>query len=242
MKRKIIFFVFLCVLTGACATEPQEILTASPEILYQKGYDAFQKKEYAEAAKYFDEVERQHPYSIWSGRAQIMAAYAFYQQNKYDEAILALDRFIQLHPSNRNTPYAYYLKGLCYFEQMSDVQRDQRMTEEALNTFEEFLARFPNSIYTADVSAKLNQISNYLSGKEVAVGRYYQKRNDPLPAMNRFKEAVLYYPESSQAPEAFYRLAACYRMLGLSDQVQIISEYMKKTYPDSEWTQKAEKL
>src|SRR5215469_8362978 len=102
------------------------------EILYNRALDDLGAQDYKHAAKEFEEVDRQHPYSVWATKAQIMAAFTYYQYNKYDDAIIALDRFIQLHPGHRDIPYAYYLKGLCYYEQISDVGRDQAMTQKAL--------------------------------------------------------------------------------------------------------------
>ncbi len=232
------FFLFL----SACASSQDKMPEMSAEELYRKGYDLFQEKEYVEACKYFDEVERQHPYSVWSGRAQIMSAYAFYKKGEYDEAVLVLDRFIQLHPGNRNTPYAYYLKALCYYEQISDVKRDQKMTEMALLSFEELLARFPKSIYEADAAHKLKLIENYLAGKEMAVGRYYQKTEDVLAAMNRFQSVVQTYPQTAQLPEALYRLAVCYRLLGLTEKSAGVVGILEKKFPQSEWTALAQKL
>lgn len=240
--QKIALIGMLTCLVTACASQDEGVPELQPELLYQRGYTAFEEKKYDEATKYFDEVEIQHPYSIWSARAQIMAAYSFYLQNKYDEAVLALDRFIQLHPGNRNTAYAYYLKGLCYYEQMSDVSREQKMTENALNTFQELLARFPNSIYVNDINSKLKGIEMHLSGKELAIGRYYQKKQEYIPAINRFQNVIVNYPITNQTSEAYYRLVMCYTALGMSAQAEEIRSLLQKQFPDSQWTSKAVQL
>ncbi len=134
------------VLLAACAgTEEDEYVERRVESLYNEAMDALEVKDYPAAAALFDEVERQHPYSSWATKAQLMAAYAYYQHNDYDDAIVALDRFIQLHPSNSDVPYAYYLKGLSYYEQISDVSRDQKMTEYALKTRNQLVSRYPES-------------------------------------------------------------------------------------------------
>jgi outer membrane protein assembly factor BamD len=130
--------------------------------------------EYKAAAKGFEEVDRQHPYSVWATKAQIMAAFAYYSSNKYDEAIIALDRFIQLHPGHRDIPYAYYLKALCFYEQISDVGRDQRITQQALDALAEVVKRFPESPYARDARLKVELAIDHLAGKEMSVGRYYQ--------------------------------------------------------------------
>lgn len=225
-----------------CAADDDTIPDTPVEQLYMTGYQNFKDKNYAESARYFDEIERQHPYSVWSPRAQIMAAYAYYSENKYDDALLTLDRFIQLHPGNRNIAYAYYLKGLCYYEQMSDVAREQKMTEEALNTFNELIYRFPNSVYVKDVNVKLKEIESHLAGKEMAIGRYYLKQQEFIPAMNRFQNVLLEHPQSNQASEALYRLSVCYLSLGMADQAQQVSTLLDKRYPKEIWTEKTQKL
>ncbi len=230
------------VLTVSCAGDGTNIPDMPVEQLYMRGYDDFKEKDYEMSAHYFDEVERQHPYSVWAPRAQIMAAYAYYTANNYDDAILTLDRFIQLHPGNRNIAYAYYLKGLCYFEQMSDVSREQKMTEDALSTFKEVLARFPNSIYVPDINVKLKEIEAHLAGKEMAVGRYYLKHNEFIPAMNRFQTVLLEHPQTNQTPEALYRLTVCYESLGMHKQATAMAWILQKYYAKDEWTKKAIKL
>ena len=242
LKLKTIFVCLNALLLCSCAATDNEIPDQPVEQLYMQGYHYFKEKSYSESARYFDEIDKQHPYSVWAPRAQIMAAYAYYSENKYDDAILILDRFIQLHPGNRNIVYAYYLKGLCYFEQMSDVSREQKMTEDALATFQEILSRYPNSIYTADINVKLKEIEAHLAGKEMAVGRYYLKHGDFIPAMNRFQTVLLEHPMTNQTPEAIYRIVVCYISLGMNPQAKRMSQVLQKVYSNNEWTQKALKL
>ena len=239
--KKIILVCLFGVLLGACAADTT-IPDMTAEKLYQKAYNLFEKTDYEGAAKYFDEVERQHPYSVWAPRAQIMAAYAFYRKNQYDDAILALDRFIQLHPGNKNAPYAYYLKGLCYFEQMSDIAREQQMSADAKQNFSMLIARYPNSVYVADAKAKLNIIADQLAGKEMAVGRYYLKQKEYLPALNRFQAVIQKHADTNQVNEAYYRIAVCYTALGLMDDVQKIVNRLHKVYPNTKWTKKTASL
>lgn len=241
LKKFIRFSLMGMALTG-CAAGDNSIADAPVEYLYNQGHKYFQEKDFEESARYFDEVERQHPYSAWAPRAQIMTAFAFYNANKYDDAILALDRFIQLHPGNKNIAYAYYLKGLCYFEQMSDVSREQKMTEDALETFKELLYRFPNSVYVPDVNEKLKEISSHLAGKEMAVGRYYLKNKEYIPALNRFQSVILEHPNANQSSEALYRLSACYTALGMMQQATQMKNILKYYYPKSPWTEKANEL
>lgn len=242
MKKLLSFgIISVCVLLSACHKElDKEGL--SPERLYTEGYKAFQDTDYEKAAEFFDEVEKQHPYSIWSERAQIMAAYSYYQKNEYDDAILTLDRFIQLHPGNRNTPYAYYLKGLCFYEQMSDAAREQSMTENAQSTFQELIARYPQTVYATDAKTKMGSLTNHLAAQNMTVGRYYLKREDLIAAINRFKGVIEEYPTSNQVPEAYYRLATAYIMLGTQDIAQKTIDTLNRKYPEDQWTVKAQKL
>lgn len=242
MKRIIRLTGILGLLGIMACSQTDGIMEQSPEALYRKGYDAFLAKDYEKSAEYFDEVEKQHPYSIWSERAQIMAAYAFYQRNEYEDAILVLDRFIQLHPGNRNTPYAYYLKGLCYYEQISDAAREQSMTEKAQQTFNELVARYPNSVYAVDARAKQGFILNHLAAQNMVVGRYYLKQGDIIPAINRFRTVVVDYPDTNQAPEAYYRLAAGYILLGMNEAAHDMVTILEKRWPDDAWTARARKM
>ena len=155
--RKLLLML-LILLTG-CASEDKNLSVDTPEGLYLLGYKDFKDTDYEKAAKKFDQIEQQFPYSRWSERAQIMAAYSQYLQNEYTDALLTLDRFLQLHPGNRNVPYALYLKGLCYFEQISDPLREQEMTAKADTTFKELLARFSKSVYADDAKEKLISIT-----------------------------------------------------------------------------------
>ena len=234
-------FLALLFLTG-CASDDANISADSPEGLYLLGYKDFKDHDYEKAAQKFDQIEQQFPYSRWSERAQIMAAYSQYLQNEYTDALLTLDRFLQLHPGNRNVPYAIYLKGLCYFEQMSDPLREQEMTAKADKTFKELLARFSKSIYANDAKEKLIAIQNHLAAKELAVGRYYEKNEDYIAAMNRFQSAIKGWPESNQIPEAYYRLAVCYKALGMTKQVGQVQETLKKKFPDSIWSKRVENI
>ena len=157
------------------------------EVLYNRALDNLGQQEYKDAAKDFEEVDRQHPYSVWATKAEIMAAFAYYQSNKYDEAIIALDRFIQLHPGHKDIPYAYYLKALCYYEQISDVGRDQRITQQALDALAEVVKRFPDSPYARDARLKVELAIDHLAGKEMEVGRYYQQQ----PAVYRRRSTAI---------------------------------------------------
>src|SRR5258707_15052072 len=175
--------------------------------LYNRALDALGQQDYKAAAKGFEEVDRQHPYSVWATKAQIMVAFTYYQSNKYDDAIIALDRFIQLHPGHRDIPYAYYLKGLCFYEQISDVGRDQRITQQALDALSDVAKRFPDSPYARDARIKVELCIDQLAGQEMYVGRYYQHKQVYVGAISRYRTVIERYQTTSQLPEALYRLA-----------------------------------
>ena len=227
----------LCaVLVSACAgnqsAAPSE---RSVQDLYNSAVNALEAENYATAARSFDEVERQHPYSIWATKAQLMAGFAHYSANNYDEAIIALNRFIQLHPGNRDVAYAYYLKALCYYEQISDVSRDQLNTERALESLQDVIRRFPNSKYARDAKLKLDLTRDHLAGKEMDIGRYYLRRDNFLAAINRFRRVIDKFQTTTHVPEALHRLAEAYTALGVLDEAQKAAAVLGHNYPGSEW-------
>ncbi len=221
---------------AACeATTNPDYVEQPVDELYNEAMDLASAGKQEEAAKLFDEVERQHPYSVWATKAQLMAAFAYYQRNKYDEAIIALDRFISLHPGNRDVAYAYYLKGLCYYEQISDVGRDQKMTELALRSLGEIVTRFPDSKYARDAQLKIDLTRDHLAGKEMEIGRYYQGRGHYLAAINRFRAVVEAYQTTTHVPEALHRLTESYVALGVNDEAQTSAAVLGYNFPGSEW-------
>lgn len=227
--------VLLVLGLAACSSKKEDYVERPVEQIYNHAVDLLLDRKYLEAAKEFDEVERQHPYSVWATKAQLMAAYADYQANKYDDAVIALDRFIQLNPSNRDVAYAYYMKALCYYEQITDVQRDAKMTEQAMKGMEEVINRFPNSIYGRDARLKLDLTHDHLAGKEMEVGRFYLTRGDYLAALNRFKNVVDKYQTTSHVPEALERMVECYLALGLKDEAKRTAAVLGYNYPGSQW-------
>ena len=194
-------------------------------------------EEYIDAAKLFEEVERQHPYSAWATKAQLMGAYSQYQRNKYDEALVLIDRFIQLHPGNRDAPYAYYLKGLCYYEQITDVGRDQKITEQALTSLQEVVDRFPTTKYARDARLKVDLTRDHLAGKEMAIGRYYQKRGQLLAALNRYKVVTEQYQTTTHTPEALHREVEVYVALGFGEDAKRTASVLGHNFPGSDWYQ-----
>jgi outer membrane protein assembly factor BamD len=223
--------VAACGSTDADKTTPDQ----PAETLFNRGMSQLEQGNGSEAVKMFDEVDRQHPYSVWANKAQLMSAFSYYSGNKYEQAITQLDRFIQLHPSSRDAPYAYYLKALCYYERITDVTRDQGITEDALKALQDVVRRFPDSPYARDAQLKIDLTRDHLAGKEMDIGRFYMQRNQWVAAINRFRRVVENYQTSAQVPEALERLTECYLAVGLTDEAQQSAAVLGYNYPGSEW-------
>ena len=212
------------------------------ESLYSEAAEAMDAQEYDHAAQMFEEVERQHPYSQWATQAELMAAFAYYKDTRYDEAIIALDRFIELHPGNKDIDYALYLNALCYYEQISDVARDQAMTQEALKSFESLIRRFPDSKYTRDAILKRDLTLDHLAGKEMEIGRYYLHQGQVNAAINRFRTVVTDFQTTMHVPEALHRLVESYMTLGLKGEATRVAAVLGYNYPGSPWYEDTYKL
>lgn len=210
--------------------------------LYNAGLAKMKDGEFRSAAKKFAEVERQHPYSSWATRAVLMQAYSQYQRSAYDETVNAAKRFITLHPGHRDAPYAYYLIGVSYYEQIGEVTRDATATKKALDSLDEVSRRFPGTPYARDASAKSILAKDHLAGKEMEVGRYYQKKRAHLAAINRFKRVVTEYQTTTHTPEALYRLTETYLALGVRSEAQTAAAVLGHNYPNNEWYRDAYSL
>jgi outer membrane protein assembly factor BamD len=205
------------------------------DALYAAGADRLDHKQWGAAVDYFREVERQHPYSEWSRRAILMTAFAHYQADDYPEAVGDADRFISLYPGNASAAYAYYLKAVCYFEQIIDVGRDQASTEQALAALKEVTRRFPHSEYASDARLKIDMVNDQLAGKEMTIGRFYQQQGQPVAALSRFKSVIDRYQTTSHTPEALYRLVALDIELGLMSEAQRNAAVLGANYPGDRW-------
>ena len=158
--------------------------------LYSLAKDRVDRGDYEVAAKLFDEVERQHPYSVWARRAQLMSAFSYYMAQKYPDAVSSAQRFLTIHPGNKDAPYANYLIAMSYYQQIEDVARDQRITQQASDSFNELIRRYPQSRYASDARLKLDLINDHLAGKEMEVGRFYQRSGNWLAAATRFRTVI----------------------------------------------------
>lgn len=226
---------------SACAgSKPRQKLAYEErpvEALYNTGYQRLQSKRWSDAIDYFQEVERQHPYSEWSRRAILMQVYAYYQNNNYQDAIAAADRFIALFPGNPSAAYAFYMRAICNFEQIVDVGRDQGYAEAALVGLRDVARRYPNTAYATDARVKIDMVNDQLAGKEMAVGRFYQRANQPLAALNRYKAVINNeaFQRSSHTPEALYRLVEVNVALGLTEEATRNAAVLGHNYPGSPW-------
>ena len=229
---------------AACSSDDDEGVQVeeSVDVLYSRATTAMEEKDYNDATKYFEEVERQHPYSQWATQSQLMAAYSSYLDQRYDEAVLALDRFIELHLGNKDIDYAHYLKALSYYEQITDVARDQQMTRLALEALDTLIRLYPESEYTRDATLKRDLTMDHLAGKEMEIGRYYLNRGHINAALNRFRVVIQKYQTTTHVAEALYRLVEGYLTLGLKNEATRIAAVLGYNYPGSSWYKRAFEL
>jgi len=239
---KVVLAAGAAMAAAACAggTSRQEELAyieRPAEIIYDEALQSLDRSRWDIAAKQFDEVQRQHPYSPWAQRSMLMASYARYRSRDYEEAISSAQEYITLHPGGDGAPYAYYLVAVCHFDQIIDVGREQARSELALASLNEVTARFPDSEYARDAELKTDMVRDQLAGKEMEIGRYYLKRSEHLAAINRFKKVIQTYDTTSHAPEALHRLVETYLSIGLVGQAQAAAAVLGYNYPGSVWYQ-----
>lgn len=207
--------------------------------LYATAKERLDRGEFKLAAALFDEVERQHPYSVWARRAQLMSAFSYYMGRDYTESTNSAQRFLSIHPGNRDAPYAHYLIALNYYEQISDVTRDQKITQQALDALGELIRRYPNTRYAADARLKVDLVNDHLAGKEMEIGRFYQRRGNWLASVVRFRKVVDTYETTSHAPEALMRLTESYLALGIPEEAKKAAAVLGANYPGSKWYEHA---
>jgi outer membrane protein assembly factor BamD len=205
------------------------------EQIYGDAWAQINRGNWDDAAKQFNEVDRQHPYSVWARRAMLMSAFCSYQANKYSDAISTAEQYISLHPGSHEIAYAFYLKAISLYEQIVDVSRDQQNTQGALVALQDVVQRFPDTEYARDARLKIDLTEDHLAGKEMAVGRYYLTRGDFIAAINRFRVVVQQYQTTPQIAEALERLTEAYYSLGLDSEAQTAAAVLGANYPGSEW-------
>jgi outer membrane protein assembly factor BamD len=250
LERGYAFARALCIVLGmaslgACSgfnlfAEEKDPPEVAADQLYNQGVFLLnEKKDYKEAAKKFEEVDRQHPYSDWARKSLIMSAFAYYEARQYEDCIAAAKRYISLHPGTPEAPYAQYLIGSSYYDQIPDVSRDQSRTERAIQALEEVSRKYPTSEYANDARKKVEMARDQLAAKEMEIGRYNMQKKNFIGAINRFKVVVTQYQTTRHVEEALLRLTECYMTLGIVEEAQTAAAVLGHNFPESKWYQQA---
>ena len=235
-----LIFATIFILLSNCS-ENQVGIDNSPsedkaaEEIFNSGEKEILRKRYGDAAEKFTEVERLYPYSDWAKRALIMQVYSFHKDRSYENVVSAANRFIEFHPNDKDVPYAYYLIGLSYYDQVLAIGRDQELAKEALRVFSLITKEYPESKYASSSQIRFNFLRDHLASKEMEVGRYYLKRSHYAPAINRFRGVIEEFPTTSQVPEALHRLVEAYLSLGLVNEAQTAGAILGYNYRSTEW-------
>jgi outer membrane protein assembly factor BamD len=225
--------------SGARTRADTRYVARDVNTLYNAARERLERGLYTQAAAIFDEVERQHPYSVWARRAQLMSSFSYYAANDHTKSIESARRFLSIHPGNRDAPYALYLIALNYYEQIRDVTRDQGTTRQAMDALNEVIRRYPSSRYAADARLKLDLVRDHLAGHEMEVGRFYQDRRQWLASVMRFRTVIDEYQQTSHVPEALMRLTESYLALGVPEEARRSAAVLGANFPGSSWYQRA---
>lgn len=236
--KKIFLLLSLCAVLTACGGGEEAVVERPLEDIYQEAYTEFNKKHYEEAAELFQTVESQYPSSPWSADALVMMAYSRYMDKDFAGSILAIDRYMRFHPGHRDVPYMMYLRGMCYYRQVSDVRRDPGMSAFALQQFQQLVDRFPNSEYAENAKNKILILKNYIAGKIMYAAREDMFNKNWTSAITRFQSVLSGAQETVMTPEAMFRLTECYTAIGLTEQATSYANMLRKNFPDNEWTKK----
>jgi outer membrane protein assembly factor BamD len=228
---------------GACSMfnkDDDKPIDEAADRIYNEGlYNLNEKHNAVAAAKKFEEVDRQHPYSEWARKSLIMSSYAYYQAGNYDDSVAAAQRYITLHPGSPDAAYAQYLIAASYYDEIPDITRDQSRTEKALAALEEVTRKSPDTEYATSARQKIEVARDQLAGKEMQIGRYYLDRRDYTGAINRFKVVVTKYQTTRHVEEALERLTEAYMSLGIVEEAQTAAAVLGHNFPDSAWYKRA---
>ncbi len=247
MRASLLLSVVLAgalLLAGGCASNlADETIGWSAQRLYGEAKDAMASRDWTKAIKYLEKLEARFPYGRYAQQAQLEVAYVHWKDGERASALAAADRFIKLYPNHPNVDYAYFLKGLINFNELSGMltwltspdmtDRDPVASREAFQSFKEVVTRFPDSKYAADSAARMRYLVNALASYEVHVARYYMKRTAYVAAANRAQYAVQNYPQSPAVEEAFFILVRAYDALGMADLRDSAERVMRKNFPNS---------
>jgi len=237
-RTPFVVLLVLATMLGACSLFDKDAMAPDEpaDKLYNEGlYLLNQKKEPKEAAKKFEEVDRQHPYSEWARKSLIMSAYAYYEAGAYDDCVNSARRYVTLHPGSPDAAYAQFLIGSSYFDQIPEISRDQTRTEKAVESLEEVSRKYPNSEYAVAAKRKIEMARDQLAGKEMEVGRWALQRREYTGAINRFKVVVTRYQRTRHVEEALMRLTEAYMALGIVDEAQTSAAVLGHNFPESRW-------
>ncbi len=239
--KKIFLPYLTCIMLTSCGGDTEIIVQEPITDLYDAAYNQFERENYDEAAEKFLMVETQYPASEWSADALIMAAYSQYLDDDFPSAISTVDRFMRFHPGHTDVPYMLYLRGMCYYRQVSDVRREPGMSVYALQQFQQLASRFPNSPYAKNAKNKINILKNYIAGKVMYSARVDMKKENWASAITKLQSILTDAPETVMPAEAMYRLTQAYTAIGLPEQADGYKEMLKLNFPESDWAKKLEK-
>ncbi len=222
--------------------KPEVIPDQPPERLYDQGLAKMQNRDFEDASKKFSDLEKQQPYSQWQRKALLMTAFSQYKAGKYNDAIGSAQRYISLFSKAPDLDYAYYIQGMCYYNQVPDVTRDQDSAQKAAQVFASLVQNFPKSEYADDARYKMQVMQDQLAGQEMMIGRYYLKQRDFPGAINRFRDVLAKYQTTRHAEEALERLTEAYMALGIVNEAQTAAAVLGHNFPDSPWYKDAYNL
>jgi outer membrane protein assembly factor BamD len=243
VKKHLLTLLFGIFLLASCSgKQSQEGAIVKAETLFSEGKQLLNAGQYKEAAEKFEQLQREHPAHPIVAEGHVQRAYALHSDGQYETAIDVIDAFIQQHPAHDITPYMFYLKALCYYDQILDVGRDQDLSIKAQEAFIDLKERFPGTKYARDASLKLEYIHNLLAGKEMDIARFYLQKGEIIAALNRFHNVVSKYETTIFIEEALYRLTEIYYTLGDLEQAKVNAVMLGYNYPQSIWYHKAQEI
>ena len=234
----IIFFIFL----NSCSKEENKISIIKEDDIqmqmieaYKEGIKALKESDVLYAAKKFNEAEILFPQSIWAPKSVLMAAYSYYSQDYYLDAIFELERFIKTYPQDKRLSYAHFLLAMCYYEKIVDEKKDLEPLIKSQEKFLFVIENYPNTDFALDSKYKLDLINNVLASKEIYLGRYYISKEKWIAAINRFKYVLDYYDTTIYVEEAIHRLVEIHYRLGLIDESKKYASLLGYNYQSSKW-------
>ena len=246
LKFKNLFLIVLLFLCISCAKEIKKNSILKEKSLdlqvfeaYRKGLESLDEGDVLFAAKKFNEAEILFPQSQWAPKSALMAAYAYYSQDYYGDAIAELNRFIKVYPLHKNIDYAYYLLGISHYEQIVDEKKDLQSIVNAQNYFDIILNKFPNTEYAIDAEFKIDLINDILASKEIYLGRYYLEKKKWIPAINRFRTVIDDFETTIYTEEALYRLVEVYYIIGMKNEAEKYAKLLGYNYQSSKWYERS---